>query len=166
MKRFVMRAAAAAVMSALCLTLTTVSDAKYQAAKPPKAEEVASPSDAVLPMPALVAPIPAGEAPIIVSSCEKCDDRCIKYKHHITLRKTGSKCVEPIKTILVVKDPCNCCEVEIPVCLPGCCTGEPKLCSHPGILGRNIVEYEWCCGFRVKIVFDRCGDITVHTYGR
>jgi hypothetical protein len=29
-----------------------------------------------------------------------------------------------------------------------------------------VVTYEWCCGYKVRVVFDRCGDITVHSYGR
>jgi hypothetical protein len=28
-----------------------------------------------------------------------------------------------------------------------------------------VVEYDWCCGYKVKVVFDRRGDVTVHYYG-
>jgi hypothetical protein len=68
--------------------------------------------------------------------------------------------------MLLVKDPCVYgCYVQVPVCLPVCCTGEPDVDCKRGLLGRDIVEYEWCCGYRVKIVFDRRGDVTVHTFG-
>ena len=101
-------------------------------------------------------------------ACECCDEPCIRYHHHCTIRKTCKccECCEPIQAVLAVTDPC-CCDnsAEIPVCLPGCCEGEPTVCESV-CLGRGVVEYEWCCGFRVKVVFQKRGDIAVHTYGR
>jgi hypothetical protein len=55
--------------------------------------------------------------------------------------------------------------VQIPVCLPSCCTGEPTVCCHKGFLGRDVVSYEWCCGFSVDVRFLRSGDIVVVTRG-
>jgi hypothetical protein len=67
--------------------------------------------------------------------------------------------------ILQVKDPCSCCLVEVPVCIPACCTTNPRVCNYKGFLRRQVVEYSWDCGFRLTVVFDRGGDITVHYYG-
>jgi hypothetical protein len=96
-----------------------------------------------------------------------CPTRCVSYKHHRAGKKVCCDCcTPPLPTVLAVQDPCVCgCFVEVPICLPGCCTGQPKVCTHGGIFGRDVVEYEWCCGYRVKIVFDRRGDVTVHTFG-
>jgi hypothetical protein len=70
-----------------------------------------------------------------------------------------------MELILQVKDPCACCLVEVPVCIPACCTTAPKVCCYKGFLHRQVVEYSWDCGFCLKVVFDRCGDVTVHYYG-
>jgi len=108
----------------------------------------------------------AGANPHDAGSCKRCCDRCIKYRHHPTLRKICCGCEESTRTVLQVTDPCCCCVVEVEVCLPACCDDCPKVCCSPGILGRDVVTYEWCCGYKVRVVFDRCGDITVHSYGR
>ena len=102
------------------------------------------------------------------SECEACDEPSIRYHHHGTLRKICKfcECSEPVEAVLGVTDPC--CEdnsAEIPVCLPPCCEGEPTVCASV-CLGRGVVEYEWCCGFRVKVIFQKRGNIAVHTYGR
>jgi hypothetical protein len=89
----------------------------------------------------------------------------ISYKHHRTLRKTGSGGGD-ITMILDVKNPTCCTIVQIPVCVPCCCTDVPKVSAHCGLFGRGIAVYEWCCGYKVKVVFDKCGDVVVHSYGR
>jgi hypothetical protein len=70
-----------------------------------------------------------------------------------------------MELILQVKDPCSCCLVEVPVCIPACCLSNPKVCCSKGFLRRDVVEYSWDCGFCLKVVFDRQGDVTVHYYG-
>jgi hypothetical protein len=93
-----------------------------------------------------------------------CPQRCFDYKHHFHCKRF--RCSPTIETVLLVKDPCVCgCFVEVPVCLPVCCTGAPEVDCHRGLLGRDVVEYDWCCGYKVKVVFDRRGDVTVHYYG-
>ena len=94
-----------------------------------------------------------------------CYQPCIRYKHHRGC-KVCCGCEAPVKTVLVVKDPCCCgCSVEVPVCLPSCCTGEPCVTCRPGMFGRSIVEYSWDCGYLVRVVFTRHGDLIVHSYG-
>jgi hypothetical protein len=102
------------------------------------------------------------------SCCEPvkpCCDRCISYCHHRACKKVCCGCEPPMHTVLQVKDPCCCCMVDVPVCLPSCCTGCPDVCGRCGIFGRGVVTYNWCCGYTIKIVFSRCGDITVHYFG-
>lgn len=119
------------------------------------------------PLPAPIEAIPVASEFHIVADPSCCPPPCITYKHHCTLKKTCCGCCEPIKVMLTVKDPC-CCDkyVEIPICLPGCCKGEPSVCGKCGVLGRGVVTYDWCCGYKVRVVFDKCGDVTVHSYGR
>ncbi len=96
-----------------------------------------------------------------------CPEYCVKYRHHPTLRKICCGCCTTQQVVLVVQDPCCCkCAVEVCICIPGCCKGEPKVSSRCGILGRRIVTYEWCCGYKARVVFSGCSDVVVTTYGR
>ena len=94
-----------------------------------------------------------------------CQKPCITYRHRGPKLCCGC-CQPPVPTVLSVKNPCTCCEIEVPVCLPACCTGEPKVCRGTGLFGRDVVEYEWCCGFSVRVAFKHCGDLIVTTWGR
>jgi len=91
----------------------------------------------------------------------------ISYHHHCTLRKTSCCSCGTIRQVLMVDDPCCCGKtIAIPVCLPDCCDDQPKSSGHCGPLGRGVTTFHWCCGYKVKVVVDRCGDVTVHSYGR
>jgi hypothetical protein len=92
------------------------------------------------------------------------EPRCISYNSHRFLRCKWD-CCNTQKVVLQVPDYCCCCLVEVPVCIPDCCSGAPTVCSHCGHFGRDVVEYSWCCGYHLKVVFDRCGNVTVHSYG-
>jgi hypothetical protein len=92
-----------------------------------------------------------------------CPEPCIIYRH--CGPKLCCGCDPPKEITLKVKDPCTGCEVDVPICLPACCKGEPVVCCGKGLFCRDTVDYEWCCGFRVKVVFRRCGDLLVKTWG-
>jgi hypothetical protein len=66
-----------------------------------------------------------------------------------------------VHTVLTIVDPCTCCPVDVPVCLPACCTGEPTVCSGRGLLGRCVLTYTWCCGYQVTLRIKRNGDLIV-----
>jgi hypothetical protein len=108
-----------------------------------------------------------GRAAVAAPDCcpPVCPTPCITYRHHGPSKSCCSQ--PPIETVLCVKDPCRCgCEVMVPVCLPACCLDEvPKVSSRCGLLGRGVVTYQYCCGFTVRVVFQRCGNVVVHTYG-
>lgn len=91
----------------------------------------------------------------------------ISYRHHCSLRKTCCCSCATIKTVLTVDDPC-CCgnSIAVPVCLPDCCDDCPRVVRDGGHLGRGVTTFVWCCGYKVKVVVDRCGDVVVHSYGR
>ncbi|MEW4451881.1 hypothetical protein AB1L30_04260 [Bremerella sp. JC817] len=96
-----------------------------------------------------------------------CYEPCFTYKNHrlFTKKACPFDCCPPTEAILQVVDPrCNCF-VDVPVCLPSCCTGVPCIDSRCGMFNRGIVEYEWCCGFKIKMVFKKCGNVDVHYYG-
>ncbi len=93
-----------------------------------------------------------------------CPDPCIVYRH--CGPKLCCGCDPPKEITLKVTDPCTGCIVEVPVCVPACCEGEPDVCCGTGLFCRDVVDYEWCCGFRVKVVFRKRGDLLVKTWGR
>ena len=89
-------------------------------------------------------------APCATAPAKCCPQPSISYRNGI-----GSACAygckPPVQTVLTVKDPCTCCPVQVPVCIPACCTDEPTVGCRGTILGRGVVLYDWCCGFRVAV---------------
>jgi hypothetical protein len=94
-----------------------------------------------------------------VQAC--CPTPCIRYIDRTCHKPCCGDCKPPIKTVLKVVNPVTCCPVEVPVCLPACCDGCPVVDGQRGLLCRGVVTYDWCCGYRVVVRFDRCGDVTV-----
>jgi hypothetical protein len=136
-----------------------------------QAEELVAPSGPLLGSPVIgpavgyrhsvASPVAVASYPA-PSGC--CPVPCIRYKDHVH-RRSCFACEPKINVILQASSQCGCCVVEIPVCIPACCQGVPCVKERGGLFGREIVHYEWKCGFRMKIVFDRHGDATVHYLG-
>jgi hypothetical protein len=117
-----------------------------------------------LPTPDALSPVPQGCAAPVSAPCVCCPTPCIKYRHAVLSLKRArccDPCKPPIKAVLCVKNPCTCCPVDVPVCLPSCCCGEPKVTCRKAVLGDGIVTYDWCCGVSVTVRFDKCGDLLV-----
>lgn len=109
--------------------------------------------------PGCAAPVPCAPAP-----CVCCPTPCIKYRHAaLDLgRLCRPKCCKPpIKAVLATKNPCTCCPVDVPVCLPGCCCGEPVVDCRKTLVGEGLVTYSWCCGVSVSIRYKKCGEVLV-----
>jgi hypothetical protein len=71
-----------------------------------------------------------------------------------------------VQLVMVTQDPSDGCCYEIPMCIPACCTGEPKVSGGKSLLGRGVVEYCWACGFRAKVKFRHLlGDVKVEYEG-
>jgi len=71
-----------------------------------------------------------------------------------------------IQMVIVTQNPADGCYYEIPICIPGCCEGDPRVESDRGIFGRGEVEYCWPCGFKVEVKFRKIlGDIKVEYEG-
>lgn len=73
----------------------------------------------------------------------------------------GAKFVE---LTIVTQNPADGCLYEIPLCVPECCLGEPRVTSHCGLLGRGVVKYCYECGLEVEVIFRLRGDVKVE-YG-
>jgi hypothetical protein len=67
-----------------------------------------------------------------------------------------------VNVVMIARNPADGCYYEIPMCIPACCVGEPKVKSGRGILGRGLVEFCWECGFRAEVKFRHVlGDVKV-----
>jgi hypothetical protein len=93
-----------------------------------------------------------------------CYEPCISYCYR-HCRRVCCDCRPPVKAVLKVVDPRCCCYLDVPVCLPACCEGEPCITSRCALFGRSIVEYSWCCGVKVRMVIAKCGDVRVTYFG-
>lgn len=122
-----------------------------------------------MPMPAPVAAVAPGcAAPVAVpcapAPCVCCPTPCITYRHAVLDlgRLCRPKCCKPpIKAVLATKNPCTCCPVDVPVCLPGCCCDEPVVDCRKTLVGEGLVTYSWCCGVSVSIRYKKCGEVLV-----
>lgn len=88
---------------------------------------------------------------------------CIDYDVTHRARKLfgGSPFVE---LTMITQNPADGCFYEIPLCLPACCTGEPKMTSYCGLFGRGVVVYCYQCGLEIEVKFRLRGDVEVE-YG-
>lgn len=76
-----------------------------------------------------------------------------------TLKREGS-----LEVCMHVVNPACCgLPVEIPICLPACCAGEPPAVdTGRGFLRRGVVCFEWpCCGYSARVVFKHNGRVHV-----
>jgi len=113
-----------------------------------------------------IEPVPVTDMVAEPAAAACCPQPCILYRHHGRCRKVCCTCAPPVQTVLLVKDPrrCDCCPIEIPVCIPVCCTGAACVTSQRGLFGRPVVTYGFSSGFRIRIVLRLRGDVVVHTY--
>ena len=120
------------------------------------AVETAAPLINVPPVPDDLPPSPV----VLVPSGPKVP---VSYRH--IGRPIASKC-SPVSTrVLYICDPCTGCKIEVPVCLPCCCDDCPKVSSRRAVFSVGLVTYEWCCGVKVVVRLQRCGEVLV-TYHR
>jgi hypothetical protein len=138
--------------------------AKFAGFRAPEAmpTPIADPALAGTAVPGCAAPVPAPCAPPCGPVC--CPTPCIKYRHALLDlgRLCRDKCCKPpVKLVLATKNPCTCCPVDVPVCLPGSCCGEPIVDCRKSVIGEGIVTYEWCCGVSVVIRYKKCGEVLV-----
>lgn len=84
-----------------------------------------------------------------------CYNPCIKYRGEHKLKRfcCGCECPTFETVTITVQDPANCgCSVDIPICMPTCCKGEPCIDSRCGLFDRGVVWLKWCCGFKVRVL--------------
>jgi hypothetical protein len=89
----------------------------------------------------------------------------IEYDTDGDARKMYRKSGE-VHVTMIALNPADGCHYEIPMCIPGCCIGEPKVSGGRGLLGRGVVEFCWECGFRAEVKFRHIlGDVKVEYEG-
>jgi hypothetical protein len=111
------------------------------------------------PQPPMAAPVPMVDPSSASGVC--CPPACIAYRH--LGRVCKSLCCQPsVETVLSVKNPCTCCDVSIPVCLPACCLEcAPDVSCRHGLFAQGIVSYDYACGVSVTVRFKHTGEILV-----
>jgi hypothetical protein len=124
--------------------------------------EIAAPAP---PEAAPEAPLPAAPMTAAPAAVEYSPAPCISYRTHFAARRM-LRCQRQVEMMMTVDNPADCdrCTVNVPLCIPCCCTGAPSVQSDCSLLGRGTVQYCWDCGFRATVVFRARGDIVVH-YG-
>lgn len=97
------------------------------------------------------------------SSCPPVKVRaaCVTYRYRGCTDVCCNPCLPKIKQTLVFCHPATGCYVAVPVCLPGCCQGCPKVAARRTLVGCGAVTYCWSCGYQVTIRFQRAGDVAV-----
>lgn len=103
-------------------------------------------------------------SPVIVSPAAAGPVCCpirIVSSHTTLSAKRALRCSgPPVQTMACVDNPadCTCTHYQIPLCVPCCCVGEPRVCNaRAGLLGRGRVDLVWPCGFTAKVVFLKHG---------
>lgn len=95
---------------------------------------------------------------------ECCPIRVVR-EHAFPSAKHAYRCHGgPIKQTLCVDNPADGCKkyYAVPVCVPACCTGEPRCCgAKVGLMGRGYVTYRWPCGFEATIAFRVHGGVII-----
>ena len=139
-----------------CLLLATSVPATGLRGESKQQEALPSPSDII------VTPPPAQYADPVVAVPVKYAKYKINYWNHAFLGRT---CCKLQDVVLEVKGPCHCM-VQVPVCVPGCCTDVPHISTGRDIFGRFSYTYQWRSGYKVDVVFRPRGDVMVHTWTR
>lgn len=95
---------------------------------------------------------------------ECCSRPVIRYWNHPLLAIVLGNSDSDAQHTAILQIEGECCPIEVPVAIPACCVGAPECDARHGWLGRSAYEFEWPCGYRVKIVRWGNGPIVVHTY--
>jgi hypothetical protein len=108
---------------------------------------------------------PAPAAPQVAYSAPLTGEQWpIDYRYKHPRHGKYSKC-DTTSVTLLIKDPCTCCLVEAPICIPCCCVDvPPQICWSSGAFGRDVVTYSWGCGYDVRIAFRNKTNELIVTY--
>lgn len=109
----------------------------------------AEPTTVLSPVPA-PAPAPAPAGPVC------CPITVVDYRTTLAAKR-AYRCYGPgVETTVCVDNPadCTCTNFAVPLCVPACCVGEPRVCNAgAGLLGRGKVDLVWDCGFTATVIF-------------
>ncbi|HVA49469.1 MAG TPA: hypothetical protein VNH11_24090 [Pirellulales bacterium] len=156
-------ASAAGRLAAFRAARAAAQDAAAAATLPPPAAMPYTAQPVSLQPAAPVEPMVPAAGP--VAGCGMCCPQpCLIYRHR-GHHRVCCGCAPPVETVLTATNPCTCCPVAIPVCLPGCCNCPPTVSCHSGLFCAGVVEYDWSCGYRVTVRFKHNGEVVVVSRG-
>ncbi|TWT95228.1 hypothetical protein Pla108_33710 [Botrimarina colliarenosi] len=117
--------------------------------EPQPVAEVTEPAE-VAEMSVAPAPAPTPAGPVC------CPIEVVDYRTTLSAKR-AYRCYGPgVNVSVCVDNPADCTSTlyEVPLCVPACCTGEPRVCNPTtGLLGRGKVDLVWDCGFTATVVF-------------
>ncbi len=97
-------------------------------------------------------PAPAPETIVEGPAVEVRPVESIDYDTNRRARRMYREAGE-VRVSMIARNPIDGCFYEIPMCIPACCVGEPKIEGGRGLLGRGIVQFCWECGFTATVKF-------------
>jgi hypothetical protein len=110
-------------------------------------------------------PAPAPESIVEGPAIEVRQAPPIKYDTDRRARRMYRESGE-MNVVMIARNPADGCYYEIPMCIPACCVGEPKVEGGRGILGRGVAKFCWECGFTAEVKFRHVlGDVKVDYEG-
>jgi len=92
--------------------------------------------------------------------------RCVTYHDHKRLFKLckARGCGSRVDVVSIRDPRCGDC-IDLPICVPGMCHDEPVISSRKRLLlGGSVAVVRYRNGFVVKVIIDRKGDVSVHSF--
>lgn len=114
--------------------------------------------------PPVAAPAPSPAAVYSAPAVACCPISVVKERTTLSAKRL-IRCSGPLTNRTVcVANPAGCCgkQYAVPLCVPGCCVGEPRAChARAGLLGRGYVELAWDCGYVARLTFLKRGGVII-----
>jgi hypothetical protein len=143
-----------AALAACCTLLLGIAAVAQEESSVVVEPQVAPAEAPALPAPEQPAVVETMPAPVAADEAAAEVHPAPPIVSHVSLRaRRLYRCEKMVEVKVVAKNPADCCLYEIPLCIPACCTGEPKVTEGCGLLGRGVVEFCWPCGFSATVKF-------------
>ncbi|MEQ8848351.1 hypothetical protein [Botrimarina sp.] len=151
----------AALLSAAALAQTPTPADPAQAPLVAPAEP--TPPETVEPQ--VIEPIPAAQpAPMAAPGPICCPIEVVRSRTTLAAKRLIRCEGPPVDRAVCVANPAECCGqlYEVPLCVPVCCVGEPRVCNEStGPLGRGYVDLVWDCGYVARLAFRKHGGVII-----
>lgn len=127
---------------------------------PAELEPAVAPTPDPEPASVIVEPTPA----YVVTPAPVCCPITVVAERTTIRAKRFLRCSGPqTPTTACVPNPADCGKLyAVPLCVPCCCTGEPRVCNtRAGLLGRGYADLVWDCGYVAKVTFLKHGGVII-----